>query len=156
MWWAGPDLTGSAAGTLNRLMLLLPAVVDRLIPSGLTVFLGTAHRVAFHVRNLVQQRPTTHAREAFRPLEGGCSPGLAGIGAPAIASRISVNPPPTPRALGVDLQHRVVQVNRFGILGEGDVSDGALVEAPEGRSDLGRPEGGVHSVQHGEGRPGED
>ena len=88
----------------------------------------------------------THAQEAFRPLEGGCDPGLAGIGAPAIASRIAVNPPPAARALGVDLRHRVVQVNRFGAFSKGDVSDGVLVGASERLPDLGRLEGGTHSV----------
>ena len=68
----------------------------------------------------------------------------------------ATGPSPVPRAVGVDLQHRVVQLNRFGILGESDVGYGVLVETPERLTDLGRFKGGIHSIQHREGRPCED
>jgi hypothetical protein len=55
-----------------------------------------------------------------------------------------------------DLQHRVVLLGQFGVLGKGDVRDRVLVEMAESLAKLGRFEDAVDPVQEGEGGPRED
>jgi hypothetical protein len=78
------------------------------------------------------------------------------VGSSATASRIAFNSPPAPRTPGVDLQHRAVHINRFGVLGESDISNGVLVETAQRLPDLGRLKSGIDSIQHGKDRPFQD
>jgi hypothetical protein len=74
----------------------------------------------------------------------------------AILHRLGFRPPPCPRAVAIDLQHRVVVPNGIGRFGQVDGCDGILSQPLERLLNLVRPEHGIDSVKESEPRSRED
>jgi Putative ATP-dependent DNA helicase recG C-terminal len=75
---------------------------------------------------------------------------------PAVLHGLGIRPPPCPRAVAIDLQHRVVLLNGFGGFGQVDGRDGILSQPLERLPNLARSERVIDTVQESEPRPRED
>ncbi len=67
-----------------------------------------------------------------------------------------MRPPPGPRAVAIDLQHRIILLDGLGGLGQVDGRDGILSQPLERLPDLVRSERGLETVQEREPRTRED
>src|SRR5262245_55830244 len=134
---------------------------------------STFPHLAHGPRSLVGHRPTSRQgparpREGRSPWDSSCDRLPAGVYVrrntvaatvglvPAILHGLAMGPPPCPRAVGVDLQHRVILLDEFGGCGQVDRGDGILSQPLERLPNLVRSERGVDTVQEGKPRARED
>ena len=69
---------------------------------------------------------------------------------PAVLHGLGIHPPPCPRAVAINLQHRIVLLNGFGGFGQVDGRDGILGQPLDRLPNLARSERGLDTVQESE------